>query len=45
MYLPDRGGGDRRLLEAEERLLERQTELGFDGGPRLCEREGTDVVL
>ena len=45
VHLADRRRRDRRLVEAEEGLLERKTEVGLDDGPRLRERERADVVL
>ena len=45
VHLADRGRGDRALVEAEERLLDREPELGADHGLDLVERNGRDVVL
>ena len=45
MHLADRRGGDRHLVEREERLLERQAELLLDHPPHVGERERRHVVL
>ena len=45
VHLADRGGGDRLLVEAEERLLEREPEVGLDHVADLRERERADIVL
>ena len=45
VHLPDRGGGERLLVELDERLLHGQPELGLDRGTRLLERERRHVVL
>ena len=45
VHLTDRGGGNRLLVEADERLLDRQAELFLDHDPNLREGERADVVL
>ena len=45
MDLGDRGGGDRRVVEAGEQRVDRLAELGLDGAPRLGAGEGRQVVL
>ncbi len=45
VHLADRGRRERLLLEVEEELLDRETEVLLDDRPDLCERERMDVVL
>ena len=45
VHLTDRRGGNRLLVEADERLLERQAELFLDDDANLREGERADVVL
>ena len=45
MDLPDRRGGERRLLELDEEPFDRLVELFLDRALDVGEREGTDVVL
>ena len=45
VHLADRRGGDRHLVEREERLLERQAHLLLDHPPHVGERDRRHVVL
>ena len=45
VHLADRGGGDRRLVELEEKPLDRLSELLLDHLPHLRERDGRHLVL
>jgi hypothetical protein len=43
--LRDRGGGDRRVVEAREQRVDRLAELELDGAPRLGAGKRRQVVL
>ena len=45
VHLGDRGGRDRRVVEALEQLVERTAQLGLDGGAGLVARERRQPVL
>ena len=45
MHLGDRGGGDRRVVEAGEQRVDRLAELGLDDAPGLGAGESRQMVL
>jgi hypothetical protein len=45
VHLGDRGGGDRRVVEAREQRIDRLAKLGLDGAARLGPREGRQMIL